>query len=44
MSALAWSIFAGADSDQNTNPAVRGVMLEATEWRGGLAGQGACCK
>jgi len=34
--ALAWSILAGADSHQELSHAVGGVMLESTEWQGGL--------
>lgn len=34
--ALAWSIFAGADSSQDANLGVGGVMLESTDWQGGL--------
>jgi acetoin utilization protein AcuC len=34
--ALAWSIFCGADSPQNTNAGAGGVMLESTDWQGGL--------
>lgn len=34
--ALAWSIFCGADADQHLNQAVGGVLLESTEWQGGL--------
>jgi len=34
--ALAWTILCGAPADQDTNPAVAGVMLESTEWQGGL--------
>ena len=34
--ALAWSIFAGADSGRDVNHTVGGVMLESTEWQGGL--------
>jgi hypothetical protein len=32
--ALAWTVLCGADSD--TNPVVGGVMLESTDWQGGL--------
>jgi len=32
--ALAWTVLCGADSD--TNPLVGGVMLESTDWQGGL--------
>jgi acetoin utilization protein AcuC len=32
--ALAWTVLCGADSD--TNPALGGVMLESTDWQGGL--------
>jgi acetoin utilization protein AcuC len=34
--ALAWSIFTSADSSRDINHAVGGVMLESTEWQGGL--------
>lgn len=34
--ALAWTVLAGADSDSDMNPAVGGVMLESTDWQGGL--------
>jgi acetoin utilization protein AcuC len=34
--ALAWSIFCGADSAQNINAGAGGVMLETTDWQGGL--------
>jgi len=34
--ALAWSIFTGADSDQDTNPAGGAVMGESTDRQGGL--------
>jgi acetoin utilization protein AcuC len=34
--ALAWSIFCGADTAENLNQAVGGVLLESTEWQGGL--------
>jgi acetoin utilization protein AcuC len=34
--ALAWSIFCGADADQHLSQAVGGVLLESTEWQGGL--------
>jgi acetoin utilization protein AcuC len=34
--ALAWSVLCGADSDQDKNPAVSGIMLENVEWPGGL--------
>ena len=34
--ALAWSIFCGADSGQNINAGAGGVMLESTDWQGGL--------
>ena len=32
--ALAWTVLCGADSDMN--PALGGVMLESTDWQGGL--------
>jgi len=34
--ALAWTILCGADREQGMNPTVGGVMLESTEWQGGL--------
>lgn len=34
--ALAWSILAGADSERDANLSVGGVMLESTDWQGGL--------
>jgi len=34
--ALAWTVLCGEPSDQDRNPAVAGVMLESTEWQGGL--------
>lgn len=34
--ALAWSIFVVADSAYDVNHSVGGVMLESTEWQGGL--------
>lgn len=34
--ALAWSVLAGADSGSDMNPVVGGVMLESTDWQGGL--------
>jgi len=34
--ALAWSIFCGADQDENTSHALGGVFLESTEWQAGL--------
>lgn len=34
--ALAWSIFCGADADQHLDQAIGGVLLESTEWQGGL--------
>jgi acetoin utilization protein AcuC len=34
--ALAWSIFCGADADQNLDQPIGGVLLESTEWQGGL--------
>ena len=34
--ALAWSIFCGADSEDDTSHALGGVLLESTEWQGGL--------
>jgi len=33
---LAWTALCGADSDQSMSPAVSGVMLESTDWQGGL--------
>jgi len=34
--ALAWSVLCGVESDYSNNPALGGVMLESTEWQGGL--------
>jgi len=34
--ALAWTVLCGADGGQYAGPAVGGVMLETTEWQGGL--------
>jgi len=34
--ALAWSILAGADSGQDMNLGIGGVMLGSTDWQGGL--------
>jgi acetoin utilization protein AcuC len=34
--ALAWSIFCGADSEEDTSHAMGGVFLESTEWQAGL--------
>jgi len=34
--ALAWSVFCDADSGEETSHALGGVMLESTEWQGGL--------
>ena len=34
--ALAWSIFAGAESDHDMHHGAGGVMLESTDWQGGL--------
>ena len=34
--ALAWSILCGADSSQDMNLCLGGVMLENTDWQGGL--------
>jgi len=34
--ALAWSIFCGADAGQHLGQAIGGVLLESTEWQGGL--------
>ena len=34
--ALAWSIFCDADSSEDMSHAMGGVMLESTEWQGGL--------
>jgi len=34
--ALAWSVFCGADREDDTSQALGGVMLESTEWQGGL--------
>lgn len=34
--ALAWSIFCGADAGEHLGQAIGGVLLESTEWQGGL--------
>ena len=34
--ALAWSIFCGADPGEDIHHAIGGVLLESTEWQGGL--------
>ena len=34
--ALAWSIFCGADTGEDMDLAVGGVLLESTEWQGGF--------
>ncbi|MHC4568874.1 MAG: hypothetical protein ACYTE3_24310, partial [Planctomycetota bacterium] len=34
--ALGWSLFCGADSDDDMSHAMGGVLLESTEWQGGL--------
>jgi len=34
--ALAWSVFCGADSGEDLDLAVGGVLLESTEWQGGF--------
>ena len=34
--ALAWTVLCGADSDYAGNTALGGVMLESTDWQGGL--------
>ena len=34
--ALAWTVLCGADSDYAGNSALGGVMLESTDWQGGL--------
>jgi acetoin utilization protein AcuC len=34
--ALAWSVLCGADQGENMNQAIGGVLLESTEWQGGL--------
>ena len=34
--ALAWSIFAGAESEHDMHHGAGGVMLESTDWQGGL--------
>ena len=34
--ALAWSVLAGADSSRDTSLGIGGVMLENTDWQGGL--------
>jgi acetoin utilization protein AcuC len=33
---LAWSVFCGADDSKDMHPAIGGVLLESTEWQGGL--------
>jgi hypothetical protein len=33
---LAWSVFCGADDPADMSHAMGGVMLESTEWQGGL--------
>jgi acetoin utilization protein AcuC len=34
--ALAWSVFCGADAGPDANLGIGGVMLESTDWQGGL--------
>jgi acetoin utilization protein AcuC len=34
--ALAWSVFSGAESEHDMHHGVGGVMLESTDWQGGL--------
>ncbi len=34
--ALAWSIFCGADTGEDLDHAIGGVLLESTEWQGGF--------
>jgi acetoin utilization protein AcuC len=34
--ALAWTVLCGADTDQVSSSALGGVMLESTDWQGGL--------
>ncbi len=34
--ALAWSVFTGAESEHDMHHGVGGVMLESTDWQGGL--------
>jgi len=34
--ALAWSLFAGADTGEDMDVAIGGVLLESTEWQGGF--------
>jgi len=34
--ALAWSVFCGADSGEDLDHAIGGVLLESTEWQGGF--------
>jgi len=34
--ALAWTVLSGADTDHAAGPPVGGVMLESTDWQGGL--------
>ena len=33
---LAWTVLSGADTDHAAAPPVGGVMLESTDWQGGL--------
>ncbi|MBN2181190.1 MAG: acetoin utilization protein AcuC [Sedimentisphaerales bacterium] len=34
--ALAWSVFCGADTGEDIDAAIGGVLLESTEWQGGF--------
>jgi acetoin utilization protein AcuC len=34
--ALAWSVFCGADTGEDMDAAIGGVLLESTEWQGGF--------
>jgi acetoin utilization deacetylase AcuC-like enzyme len=34
--ALAWSVLCGADSGEDLNHAISGVLLESTDWQAGL--------
>ncbi len=34
--ALAWTVFTGADEDLSLTAAIGGVMMESTDWQGGL--------
>ncbi|NLT75590.1 MAG: MFS transporter, partial [Planctomycetes bacterium] len=34
--ALAWTVFTGEDDGPDLGPLMGGVMMESTDWRGGL--------